>query len=306
MDIQNIEVHTQQFVQEVKKIVTEEDANLAKQVLLEKFKDLMRASIVDGKETSKAIKTSEREFVSRELADFIDKDGRVKQWLRARCLESVVASAGLEEYLNTLISFRGSSPSKMAPLNVLLVSNQISRALDPIAAKLLRDLQKKPNLAISKEKLNSLVTILSPTLDFSVSVNDVYFDVDEVERIRNLLLQIALEKMYSSMVEKELSEPFPRLRRIGKAPVFSFDRLALASERNSLLRVDFSRGILRWKYGTEPTIFLARGLCYCDQREIESGKTSYDLVKRQYYLMKKVLTDMKDAVEGSKKASRGT
>jgi hypothetical protein len=72
------------------------------------------------------------------------------------------------------------------------------------------------------------------------------------------------------------------------------------------LKIDFSKGILRWKYGKEPTIFLARSQCYCDQLEIESGSTNYDLIKRQYYLMKKVLTDVKETTGKNNQKPKGT
>lgn len=261
--------------------------------LLNEFKDLLVRSIVNSSEVKKQgiIKDSTQKFLLKELDDFIDKDGDVKQWLRARCLESVIASAGLNEYLKTLLSFRGSSPSKIAPLNIMFASSQIARALDPIVVRILKELYSRKRLSLSEQKLNALTAILSPTLNFSVAKSEVYFDVEEVEQLRNLLLEIALERFLSRPIQDvpRSAHKLPRLKPIGKAPDISFERLVDVSKNYANLNISLKKGVLQWQYGIEPTIFVKDGICFYDQLEVDSKGIGYDLVKRQFYLMKKTI-----------------
>ena len=262
--------------------------------LLQDFKNLLFRSIVESAGIKKRgnDKYNKKGFLARELEDFVDEDGNIKDWLRARCLESVIASVGLNEYLKTLLSFRGSSPSRIAPLSLMFSSSQISRALDPIVMRLLRQLHTRRKLTLSERKLDALISVLSPELNFRVADTEVYFDVDEVEHTRNLLLEIALEEFALQSIQKapRATQRFQRLRKIGKAPTISLKNLVSSSKNYANLNISLQKGILQWKYSLEPTIIVKDGMCFYDQSEVESMEMGYDRARKQFYLMKKALS----------------
>lgn len=262
--------------------------------LLQDFKNLLFRSIVESAGIKKRgnDKYNKKGSLVRELEDFVDEDGNIKDWLRARCLESVIASVGLNEYLKTLLSFRGSSPSRIAPLSLMFSSSQISRALDPIVVRLLRQLHTRRKLTLSERKLDALISVLSPELNFRVADTEVYFDVDEVEHTRNLLLEIALEEFALQSIQKapRATQRFQRLRKIGKAPTISLKNLVSSSKNYANLNVSLQKGILQWKYSLEPTIIVKDGMCFYDQSEVESMEMGYDRARKQFYLMKKALS----------------
>lgn len=272
----------------------DEDERFMEQRLLHLFRYLLTSSIMGGsKAEKKAIYegVSSQRFLLEELGDFVEKDGRIKQWVRARCLESVAASIGLDEYLRTLLIFRGSSPSRTAPLNLLFASNQISRALDPIVTRLLNELYSRKRLNLSEEKLDSLNAILNPSLDFTVSSSRVFFSVDELEQLRNNLLEIALERYDRFQLERAKSREEPqKLHPIGKVPELSLEKLIDVSKNYRNLTISLENGILRWQYGQEPPLFVKDGYCFFNQTELELRRTDYDIVKKQFNLMKKAVS----------------
>lgn len=275
-------------------LVSGENSSSMKNALLEKLEDLLIQSIVESFEVrnQRTRRPSSEKLVPEELKDFVDKDGKAKQWLRARCLESVVASSGLNEYLKTLLSYRGGSPSKIAPLNLMFASSQIARALDPIVVMLLEQLHMRKKLIVSRRKLDALIAILSPRLSFSVEKKEVYFDVDQVEQLRNLLLEIALEKFHPSSIQDtpRPARRSPRLRTLGKAPDVSLEKLIDISNDYPNLSISVEKGVLRWRYAKEPTIFVKNGFCFYDQLEVDSKKIGHASVSRQFNLMKKVIS----------------
>ena len=227
-----------------------------------------------------------------DLSDFIEKNGRAKEWLRARCLETAIASAGLDEYLSTILNFRGISPSKTSPINLMFASSQISRALDPIVVKLLEDYSKR-NIHIPKEKWDALLTILKPRLDFTVDIRDVYFDVDELGYLRNLLLSAALDKIVNvsdnCITDKNTHENGPILEFLEEVPGVTFEKLLEASKEYFGLKITIDRGILKWKYSQQPTIYIFENRAFFDLREMKNTNASFDVVKRQIYLMKRAV-----------------
>jgi len=266
--------------------------NPNKDELVREFIDLLAKSIILGSEVKKSEikKNLKREPSKKELNDFVEKNGNAKQWLRARCLESVVTSVGLNEYLETLLAFRGSFPSRTAPLNLMFAVNQIVRALDPVAIRLLEELREKKRLNISNHHVDELIASLTPTSDFRVTKIESYFDASEVERLRNLLLEVALDKINIGSIQKfEKGPKILKWKALGKIPRISLRKLVNASNRYSNLDISIDKGILRWKYGSEPTIFVKNGTCYYDKLEIDSRRISYDSVRKQFYLMKKAL-----------------
>lgn len=259
------------------------------QQLFEKLRDSLRQSILICSENGSKKQSSNEVSSEIELNDFIEKNGKVKEWLRARCLESASASIGLDAYLQTLLSFRGSSPSTTSPVNLLFASNQIVRALDPIAVKLIGEhLQRSSR--VPKEKLRALLDVLKPKSDFTICEKDVYFDVDEVGYLRSLLLSDALERLHIPNFDKgETIERRVNLEFLGQIPEISLERLREASKKNPSLRIVFTGGILQWKYGAEPTIYVHENRVFFDLSEIEKMNASYDSVRRQFYLLKRAL-----------------
>jgi hypothetical protein len=271
--------------------MSNQDLAIANRILLEKFKSIVISGVVKDQNEKEIISDSEMPFIQEEFSDFIDKDGKVKSWLRARCLESAVASYGFEEYLKTLLGFRGSSPSKLAPINAMLVSNQIGRSLDPLIIKLLREQRNKKYLQFSKEKLETVTHVLNPTLDFTIMNTDTVFTVDELEKLRNILLEDAIERVFGSSFNEKNNILQPKLHLLGKAPEIDMQRLFDASKRHPKLRIELSKGTLIWKYGTEPSLFISKGSCYFNQLEVDSNDDSgRSKILRQFYLMTKVLS----------------
>ena len=271
----------------------DEKAVVKENKLLREFKDLLLQSVLRSfKPKGGTDKDSRaRKSVSRQLAGFVDEDGNAKEWIRARCLESVVASAGLDEYLGKLVDYRGSSASRITPLNIMFASSQIARALDPIIVRLLEELWSRKRLEFSRWKFDALISILNPRLDFTVPTTEVNFDVHEVERLRNLLLEMALDIFgsRSSQLRPRSVHKFSQLKSLGKAPDFSLEKLIETSKKYTSLDVSLKAGVLRWQYGSEPSIYVKDGACFYDQMEISSKGTGYNSVKKQLDLMKKAM-----------------
>jgi len=258
--------------------------------LFEALKYALRLGITDYSDQYQDQKIDKA--VINDLSHFINEDRTAKQWLLARCFETCVASLGLDEYLKTLICFKNSNPGKNAPINVMLASSQIARAFDPITVSVLRKLGDQA-LGISRQQFEALLSILTPRMDFSIKPEnrDVLFDRDEMERVRSSLLKEIVDELHQKNLKfQPLNQP-PELKSIAKISSISIDKLIEASKKYRKLSVTLENGILKWKFGKEPSLFVKGSLCLYDELEIEQKGFTLDDVKKQFYIFRKIVTN---------------
>lgn len=285
-------VNLEQYWEE-KKLIEEMKYRLFNNVLI----GLSKSSSFPRK---KEFDHSSRSF---QLKNFFSETGEAEAWLRARVLESVATSVGLDEYISALIYFRDSSPDKMAPINSLFASSHIARALDFFILELLKRLENKKKLIIDEERIKAIKSILGEKNSLKVEFHDEIFGIEEIEHTRRLILNEAfnlLEAKHLTIKQEIKLDHFLRipedLTPVEEAPDLNLKRLTKLSQHYRNLLILIIDGILVWQFGKEPKLFIKdRAFHYSPRRSLEYKKTSLAEAKRQVRIVKRIIRGTSNA-----------
>jgi hypothetical protein len=224
-----------------------------------------------------------------------------KLWLKSRLFEAVLASAGLDKYLEALASYTGEKPEEDVRLNFPLASLLITTALNPFTLELIRKLKNARTLDVSESQMDAISSILKPNRSFTIAWNDVQFSNNQLEDIRAALLRNALDMLAASKQLEtdeylafktrkgvaELDKTPTTLAYLGSIPEFTVEQLtAISRSYDSSLKLRIAGGYVVWRFLDEPAIYLrADSAYYSPTQSIQNRANEKKKAERQLYLI---------------------
>ncbi len=267
------------------------------------FKDFVSQEILEKESiVSQESLINMSEEISPEIIRWENNKPSLQLWLKSRLFEPVVASIGVEKYIEDLLRYKGDKPEKEVQINSFLASTNISSSLNLFIVELLRKLNNKNKLSLNESHFQALSDIYKPRKDFKATFNDTKFFVDEIENIRDILLRTSLDLLtgYNSMEEGYYLRPEHRVEdnkipdnliKIGSISDFTIRQLTTISQTyTSSLKIWIMEGYVVWKFRDQPTIFLKSGQAYYSPNRSKYLKTNdKEMAKRQLFLIEEKL-----------------
>jgi len=222
----------------------------------------------------------------------INGEVKVKPWLKTRLFETVLASAGMDEYLKELLSHEDVKPEEV-PINSLLASFLISNSVNPFAFELINELASGRKISLTREQMDALSVVLKPKKDYAIYEKSVHFSSEQVQNIRNEVLRKSLDILAAYEQYKSADSRKPQaihkipndLRRVTYVPDFTIEQLLLISSKyGASLKLTFVDGYLVWQFKDQPAIYIKFGEAYYSPRySRRKGTTPYEQADRQVY-----------------------
>lgn len=276
---------------------------------IELFRDFLIGEIVRGSKEKSLIDFQFIDMTQKgSLSEYIKWDNdrpTANLWLKARLFEQIVASAGLDDYLRGLLTYKGDKPESDVLINPLLASALIASSLNRFALELLKKQRAQGKLSTTQSQVEALSKIYEPQRDFTTFASQTNFTIDQVEDAKNALLRISLDMLATQnrLDSKEFRAPIKRdvfaevdrvpanLVKVGSIPPISISQLNhLSVDYGSSLKLSIADGYILWKYRGEPTMYLKDGHAYYASSETKLLRTNErKLAERQLYLIREKL-----------------
>ncbi len=207
------------------------------------------------------------------IRKIVSLDGEVVQiepWLKTRIFEEVVASEGIDIYLNDLLNYGGKDAYKAVKLNYCFAASHLASSINKFVFQLLVNLNEKNLLFSEKEKI-TIGNVLNPNKNYTLNISEIKFDYDLIEDLR-LKIQ---EYIYNYV---DLTEKRRRGKQIKKSNYyleipddiiiiealenFNYNDIMEVAKpliADEMLKICLFKGTIVWMKEDRPNIYIKNG-----------------------------------------------